>query len=161
MSVNPVDPNILHVANSILPRMKMHAIATAEKHLMRSAVDQKRYVKTAEAGEGMHSKYREYSEEAPDISRIAESAWKQALRDIANGNPFRAAARQGWVPSWLPGACPFYKEEDAQRSPENRCCKVWDIPCHIKKSFLNIAIIVGIVAGTYFGARWIISSFKE
>lgn len=161
LSINPVDPNISHLANSILPRMKMHAAGVIEQHVSRSASEQVRYIKTAEAGEGMHSKYREYAEEAPDISRIAESAWKQALRDIANGNPFRAAARQGYLPAWLPGACPFYKEEDAQRSPENRCCKIWDIPCNFKKSFVNILIFAGIIGGTYFGARWIIASFKE
>lgn len=78
-------------------------VRVANQALYRSEADAARFAQGQQAAAESWIRYKDYSEEAPDISRIVESAYDQSIEDITSGDPFRAAKKMKWGPDFLYG----------------------------------------------------------
>jgi len=86
--------NWLNAARAHVTRIGAQAFA-------RSDVDAARFARGQQAASEMFTRYKDYSDQAPDSSRILERGLRQSIKDIISGDPFRAAKKQKWGPNFL------------------------------------------------------------
>lgn len=81
-----------------LNNARAHVVTSADKAFGRSDTDAARFAQGQQDAASMFIRYNKYSDQAPDISRLVETAADQSLTDIISGDPFRAAKSQKWGP---------------------------------------------------------------